>query len=238
MTLASTSEFFTPVEESDLKYWYNATFPVIFIVYHPEDDQLYWKDVRTYVRSTPNVWQKPYRITFNKAKVRRFYEEACNTGNLAAIDDLVAPEDINHPYPGDPDPGRGPEATKQFVTTLRTSWPDIRIAVEHQIAEGDWVMTRWTARGTYQGGDPTLPATAIGKPATITGISINRFVVFTRPLTPPSERGTGQRWTTFSRPTPSTIILSQDRNRASPASSTSLRRSARPFLTSSSVLKT
>ncbi len=176
--------------------------------------------------------------TDNKAKVRRFYEEACNTGNLAAIDDLVAPEDINHPYPGDPDPGRGPEATKQFVTTLRTSWPDIRIAVEHQIAEGDWVMTRWTARGTYQGGDPTLPATAIGKPATITGISINRFVVFTRPLTPPSERGTGQRWTTFSRATPSTIILSQDRNRASPASSTSLRRSARPFLTSSSVLKT
>src|SRR6266545_2445325 len=69
--------------------------------------------------------------------------------------------------------------TKQFVTTLRTSWPDVRIAVEHQIAEGDWVMTRWTARGTYQGGDPTLPATAIGKPATITGISINRFVVFT-----------------------------------------------------------
>jgi len=63
----TASEFFTPVEESDLKYWYNATFPVIFIVYHPEDDQLYWKDVRTYVRSTPNVWQKPYRITFNKA---------------------------------------------------------------------------------------------------------------------------------------------------------------------------
>jgi hypothetical protein len=60
-------EFFTPVEESDLKYWYNATFPVIFIVYHPGDDQLYWKDVRAFVRSTPNVWQKPYRITFNKA---------------------------------------------------------------------------------------------------------------------------------------------------------------------------
>jgi predicted ester cyclase len=113
--------------------------------------------------------------TDNKAKVSRFYEEACNMGNLAAIDDLVAPEEINHPYPGDPDSGRGPEATKQFVTTLRTSWPDIRIAVEHQIAEGDWVMTRWTARGTYQGGDPTLPATAVGKPATITGISINRF---------------------------------------------------------------
>jgi len=36
-------------------------------------------------------------------------------------------------------------------------------------------MTRWTARGTYQGGDPTLPAAAVGKPATITGISINRF---------------------------------------------------------------
>ena len=52
--------------------------------------------------------------TDNKAKVRRFYEEACNTGNLAAIDALVAPEEINHPYPGDPDSGRGPEAIHSF----------------------------------------------------------------------------------------------------------------------------
>ena len=43
------------------------------------------------------------------------------------------------------------------------------------MAEGDLVMTRWTAHGTYQGCDPTLPEAAVGKQATVTGISINRF---------------------------------------------------------------
>src|SRR4051794_20149111 len=39
----STTGFVTPVERNDLDYWYKATFPVIFIVYHPKDDKLYWR---------------------------------------------------------------------------------------------------------------------------------------------------------------------------------------------------
>lgn len=60
------NSFSTPVEENDLKYWYSVNFPVIFIVYHPGDDKLYWKDVRAYVRSTPHVWQRPFKIVFDK----------------------------------------------------------------------------------------------------------------------------------------------------------------------------
>lgn len=61
------TSFSTAVEKADLKYWYNATFPVIFVVYHPGDNQLYWKDVHAYVRSTPLVWQRPFKIVFDKA---------------------------------------------------------------------------------------------------------------------------------------------------------------------------
>lgn len=61
------TSFSAPVEEHDLKYWYSVTYPVIFVVYHPDDDRLYWKDVRTYIRSNPHVWQRPFKITFNKA---------------------------------------------------------------------------------------------------------------------------------------------------------------------------
>ncbi len=62
------SAFSTPVTKDDLAFWYNATYPVIFIVYHPVDDKLYWKDVRSYVRATQNVWQPPFKIAFDKSR--------------------------------------------------------------------------------------------------------------------------------------------------------------------------
>ena len=38
--------FASPVAEKDLKYWKNLNMPVIYVVYHPDDDRLYWKDVK------------------------------------------------------------------------------------------------------------------------------------------------------------------------------------------------
>jgi len=62
----SDSSFSTTVTKSDLELWYNANVPTIFIVYHPDDDRLYWKEIRSYVRNTPNVWLPPFKIVFNK----------------------------------------------------------------------------------------------------------------------------------------------------------------------------
>lgn len=61
------STFATPVKEDDLTYWNRCTFPVLFIVYHPESDKLYYKEIKTYIKETNNVWQRPYEIVFNKA---------------------------------------------------------------------------------------------------------------------------------------------------------------------------
>lgn len=61
------SSFATPVRVDDLEYWNNCTFPVFFIVYHPKDDVLYFKEVKTYIRQTPNVFQPPLEIVFDKA---------------------------------------------------------------------------------------------------------------------------------------------------------------------------
>jgi hypothetical protein len=41
------------------------------------------------------------------------------------------------------------------------------------LAEGDRVVTRWTARGTHRGELMGIPPT--GKPVTMTGITINRL---------------------------------------------------------------
>ena len=53
-----------------MEAWYNSNVPVLLIVYHPDDDQLYWKDIRSYVRTTTNVFQSPLKISFNKTNDR------------------------------------------------------------------------------------------------------------------------------------------------------------------------
>jgi hypothetical protein len=58
--------FSTPVSKDDLELWVNANYPVLFIVYHPGEDKLYWKDVKDYAKRTPNIFQPPIKIIFEK----------------------------------------------------------------------------------------------------------------------------------------------------------------------------
>lgn len=108
----------------------------------------------------------------NKAISRRVVEEAFNEAKLDVIDELIAPDFVNHD-PADPVDARGPEGMKEFVRTYRSAFPDIRVTIEDQIAEGDKVVSRWTGRGTQQGELMGMPAS--GKQATVSGISIDRI---------------------------------------------------------------
>ncbi len=82
----SQTGFKTPVERNDLEFWYNATYPVIFIVYHPEDNELYWQEVKSYVRHNPTAFQPPLSITFNK-ETDKFtatcYEAICRIASIS-----------------------------------------------------------------------------------------------------------------------------------------------------------
>jgi len=71
----SEQSFSTPVERSDLEALVGANVPVIFIVYHPADYVLYWKDIKYYVKTTPLVFQSPLCITFEKSQDR--FDETC-----------------------------------------------------------------------------------------------------------------------------------------------------------------
>jgi steroid delta-isomerase-like uncharacterized protein len=104
----------------------------------------------------------------NKAKVRRIIEEAWNGGNLAVLDELVAPNCVFH------DPSttfRGPEGIKRYVMMYRMAYPDVHFTIEDLIAEGERVVTRWTVTGTHQGELQGIAPT--GK--SVTGIVISRF---------------------------------------------------------------
>jgi len=107
----------------------------------------------------------------NKALDRRGFEEVWNKGNLAVIDELNDENVVTHNPPGPP--MQGTEAFKQFVQMYRSAFPDAQMTIEDQIAEGDKVVTRWTARGTHKGELMGIPAT--GKQVTVTGITFSRW---------------------------------------------------------------
>ena len=109
----------------------------------------------------------------NKGIARRFLEEAFNSGDLDVVDELVAPEFVNHDA-ALPEPATGVEATKASIKGYRDAFPDLRLTIEQQLAEGEFVTTRWSARGTHQG--DLLGMAATGKQATVTGITIDRIV--------------------------------------------------------------
>jgi predicted ester cyclase len=95
-------------------------------------------------------------IEENKAIVRRMYEEVWNKGNVAAVDELFAPNYVEHfEFPTNtPVPAAwqlSHEDFKQFVSQWRTTFPDFQYTIELQVAEGDLVVTRGIARGTHKG---------------------------------------------------------------------------------------
>lgn len=114
----------------------------------------------------------------NKAKVRAFYEEAVNKGNLAAVDDLVAPVEIAH-YSGGAVGQNTPDLVKKWVVDIRAAFPDIHVTIEDLIAEDDHkLVNRVTYRGTHTGefNDPVWGSIApTGKQIAWMAIAINRF---------------------------------------------------------------
>jgi len=95
----------------------------------------------------------------NKAIVRRIYEEIFNKRNLALVDELTAPDSINHEAPPGVAP-TGPEGIKQVVQMLTSAFPDHHMTIEDMVAEGDKVVVRTTFSGTHQGAFMGIPPTS------------------------------------------------------------------------------
>jgi predicted ester cyclase len=73
----------------------------------------------------------------NKRVIRRLFDEAFNRGELEAVDALWILSKL--------------EEGKRSIVALRSAFPDYHRTIEAQIADGDLVVSRWTARGTHRG---------------------------------------------------------------------------------------
>ena len=104
----------------------------------------------------------------NKAIVRRL-NEAYNKFNLDALDDLVAPDYVDHT-----NKIKGLESLKQLMTMGHKGVPDWHETIEDIVAEGDKVWICITYTGTHTGELMGLAPT--GNKIKTTSVDIHRIV--------------------------------------------------------------
>ena len=95
-----------------------------------------------------------------------------NTGDLAALDDLVSTDFMNHNAP--PGAAQGLEGRKRVVGMFRGAFADLQSTIEDEIADGDRVVTRATLSGTNTGDFMGQPAT--GRRMSVTAVDIFKVV--------------------------------------------------------------
>jgi len=85
----------------------------------------------------------------NKALVRRFVEDFQSRHNLAAVDENMAPDFIDHNAP--PGLPADRQGVKLQFSMLFEAFPDLHAIIHDQVADEDKVVTRKTLRGTQRG---------------------------------------------------------------------------------------
>ncbi len=107
----------------------------------------------------------------HRALAHRFYDEVVSGGAVDLIDELFAPDFVDHEvFPG-VTPDRA--GVRQFVEQFRTAFPDTRWTVEDLLTDGDRMAARVRIRGTHRGTFLDIPAT--GRQIDFTTMDFIRF---------------------------------------------------------------
>jgi predicted ester cyclase len=111
-------------------------------------------------------------LSANKAAVVRFNREVIEQGNEESFRALMAPHFVNRTAA--PGMSTGPDGMLfTFQRVLRPAFPDLKVEIHDQVAEGDKVTTRKTLRGTHRG--ELLGIAATDEAVTIDVIDIVRL---------------------------------------------------------------
>ena len=102
----------------------------------------------------------------NKAAVRACFENA-SQGNFDALHEIVMPDYVVHP-----EEVRGADGLAEMVQAYRSALSGLRVTIDQQFTDGDYVATRYTISGTHDGDLMGTPPT--GKDVAFTGITISR----------------------------------------------------------------
>jgi len=84
----------------------------------------------------------------NKAIFRRVIDELWNEQNLDVADELFT---ADHESPSAPGLPAGPAGVKAIASMFLAAFPDLKVDIEIEVAEGDLVGGRLRQRGTHTG---------------------------------------------------------------------------------------
>ena len=104
-----------------------------------------------------------------KHLIRRLFDEAWSRGDFGVIDELFA-GDYRAPPSGLPP---GPERERRHAAMIRATCPDLWVAVEDPVAEGETVVARISLSGTETGGFLGRPPTV--RRVTYGAVAFSRF---------------------------------------------------------------
>ena len=108
----------------------------------------------------------------NKALVQHMVDVIQNQHQLDRMWDFFEPNFVNHRDHAPDSPLNSIEKAQQLFTQMFAALPDLRVTIQHQVAEGDTVMTHKTFQGTHLGA--FMGVAPSGKPITFGVIDILR----------------------------------------------------------------
>ena len=113
-----------------------------------------------------------YDTEFNKLLVREYIEKILNTGETNNIKKYISTEYMELHN------GKkiilGIEGARNHINGVRQTYPDLKLTIENQIAEQNWVATIYLMRGTHKGEWMNIKPT--GKKIQVTGVNIDKIV--------------------------------------------------------------
>ena len=107
----------------------------------------------------------------NKKISKRFIEEIINTENTENISEFINESYIDHNDKNNK--VTGINGAVSHINSVRNTYPDLVVTVEHQIAEGNYVVSRIVGRATHQGEWMGMKPT--NKPIVIEAVNIDRI---------------------------------------------------------------
>ncbi len=108
----------------------------------------------------------------NKTLVQRMVDVVQNQHQLDRIADFFEPNFVNHLDHDAAAPLNSIEKAQQVFTQMFAAFPDLRVTIQHQVAEDDTVMTHKLFQGTHLGA--FMGVAPSGKPITFGVIDILR----------------------------------------------------------------
>ena len=106
-----------------------------------------------------------------KSVIRRYIEDIENTGDVSNIREFIT-EDYVEVFEGERYK-MGIKGAIDHVLGVRRVFPDLKLTIENQISEGEWVVTSYSVTGTFT--DEWFGMKPTGKPITFTGVNVDRI---------------------------------------------------------------